>query len=120
MKLDVRSRARVLQEQGNVDDSWRGSQVYGDLTQRTARLNCTRPAPQHGIALVITLILLAVITFMAVTFLVVSHSQRAAVATETDQAVAKGAAENGMEMAKAQALALIIGFTNANNYSEFV
>jgi Tfp pilus assembly protein PilX len=39
----------------------------------------------HGVALVITLVLLSVITFMAVTFLVVSRSQHGSVATETDQ-----------------------------------
>src|SRR5882762_10333020 len=104
MKLDVRSKARALSEQGNMDASWRGS----------------RRETRQGIALVITLILLAVITFMAVTFLVVSHSQRAAVSTKTDEALAKGASETGVEMAKAHLMALITGFTNANNYGEIV
>ena len=48
----------------------------------------TRPS-ERGVALVITLVLLTVITFMAVTFLVVSSSQHGSVTTETEQATAR-------------------------------
>ena len=48
---------------------------------------------ERGVALVITLILLAVITFMAVTFLVVSRSEKGAVVTTTDQTIARMAAD---------------------------
>ena len=60
----------------------------------------------------ITLILLAVITFMAVTFLVVSRSERGAVSVSTDQMHARLAADAALERAKAELLAPIIAFTN--------
>src|ERR1035441_2071136 len=55
---------------------------------------------QRGVALVITLVLLSIITFMAVTFLVVSRSQHGSVATETDLAIARLAADSATERAK--------------------
>ena len=76
-----------------------------------------RPAlPESGVALVITLILLAVITFMAVTFLVISTSERKAVASQTDQTVAKLAAEAGTERALAECLAGIMATSNQFSY----
>jgi hypothetical protein len=63
-------------------------------------------------ALVITLLLLAAITFMAITFLVVSRSEKGAVTTQTDMALARLAADTAMERAKAEALASIIAYTN--------
>jgi hypothetical protein len=75
---------------------------------------------QTGVALVITLILLSVITFMVVTFLVIGFNQRGATTTHTDQAIAAGAADTAKEAALAQAMALILGFTNANNYDILV
>src|SRR5512143_305716 len=47
----------------------------------------------QGVALVVTLVLLSVITFMAITFLIVSHSQHGSVTTQTDLAVARFAAD---------------------------
>jgi hypothetical protein len=73
-----------------------------------------------GMALVITLILLAVITFMAVTFLVVSHSERSAVSTTTDQSISKLAAETALEVAKTEILAPIIGLTNEQMFDLIV
>ncbi len=75
---------------------------------------------QAGVALVITLILLSVITFMVVTFLVIGFNQRGATTTHTDQAIAAGAADTAKETALAQAMAMILGFTNANNYDILV
>ena len=71
---------------------------------------------QRAVALVITLVLLSVITFMAVTFLVVSRSQHRSVATGTDQAIARLTADTARERAIAQLLAPIITWTNAYNY----
>jgi len=75
---------------------------------------------ERGVALVITLVLLSVITFMAVTFLVVSRSQHGSVATETDQAIARLAADNARERAIAQLLAPIMAWTNEFNYGLLV
>jgi hypothetical protein len=61
-------------------------------------------------------VLLSVITFMAVTFLVVSRSQHGSVATETDQAIARLGADTARERAIAQLLAPIMAWTNEFNY----
>ncbi len=72
----------------------------------------TPPKAEAGVALVITLILLAVITFMAVTFLVVSRTEKGAVNQTSEQTMAEGAANGGTEMALAQMLSTSIAFTN--------
>src|ERR1039458_4365533 len=79
----------------------------------------TRPS-ERGVALVITLVLLTVITFMAVTFLVVSSSQHGSVTTETEQATARLAADTARERAIAQLLAPIMAWTNEFNYGLLV
>jgi len=70
---------------------------------------------EAGVALVITLILLSVITFMAVTFLVVTRGERSTVSTITEQTTAKLAAEAGLEAAKAQLVSEMMAFTNTSN-----
>src|SRR5205807_887339 len=54
---------------------------------------------ERGVALVITLILLAVIAFMAIAFLVLSSRERGAVTTTTDQNIARLSSEAGVEHA---------------------
>jgi len=72
---------------------------------------------ERGVALVITLVLLSV---MAVTFLVVSRSQHGSVSTETDQTIARLAADTARERAIAQLLAPIMAWTNEFNYGLLV
>jgi hypothetical protein len=79
-----------------------------------------RPQPNSGVALVITLILLAVITFMTVTFLVVTRSETGNVKTATDQTTAMLAAEEALEQAKIQMVAPMLAFTNAYTPSYMV
>jgi hypothetical protein len=76
----------------------------------------TRRTQQRGVALVITLILLAIITFTAITFLVISRSEKGAVSTSTDQAIATLAADTGVERVQAEILSSILATTNAFNY----
>ena len=57
---------------------------------------------------------------MTVTFLVVSRSQKGSVVTETDQAIARLAADTALERAKAELLAAILGSTNEFNYGLLV
>ena len=78
------------------------------------------PPAQRGVALVITLVLLSIITFMAVTFLVVSRSQHGAVAMETDQVVARLAADSARERAIAELVAPILAGNNEFNYGLLV
>ena len=58
-------------------------------------------------ALIITLILLAVVTFMALTFLAISRRERGAVTTTTDTATAQLAADDALAAAEAQIVANI-------------
>ena len=57
---------------------------------------------EQGIALVVTLLMLSVITFMAIAFLVLSRGERTSTATATDQAIARLGAENALERAQAE------------------
>jgi hypothetical protein len=75
---------------------------------------------QSGIALVITLILLAVITFMAVTFLVISNSQKAAAGTAQQQTVARNAEAAARERFTADIVSRIIATRNPDNLGLFV
>ncbi|HEY5909702.1 MAG TPA: pilus assembly PilX N-terminal domain-containing protein, partial [Verrucomicrobiae bacterium] len=54
-------------------------------------------APHSGVALVVTLILLSIITFMAIAFLVLSHREQSSVVTTTDQTVALQGANSALE-----------------------
>src|SRR6059036_3053056 len=75
------------------------------------------PVTRHsGVALVITLILLSVITFMAVTFLVVSRSEHGSVDTTIDATTARLAKDTGFEAAKLRLLAPMLAFTNQYNF----
>lgn len=75
-----------------------------------------RARSTQGVALIISLILLAVITFMAVTFLVVSRSERGAVATSTDQTVAREAANAAADRAVAELMASIFATNHPGNF----
>ncbi len=76
--------------------------------------------PRKGVALIITLIMLAVITFMAVTFLALSRREAGAVRVSTDQITAANAAQAGTERVKAQMLATILATTNIYSFDLLV
>jgi hypothetical protein len=81
----------------------------------------TSAAPEStGVALVITLILLSVITFMAITFLVVSRGEKSTVGSVTEQTTARLAAETGLEMAQSELIAPMLAFTNPYQISLIV
>src|SRR5437016_2889112 len=71
-----------------------------------------QPRCRQGVALVITLILLAIITFMAITLLVVSRSLKGSVSTTADQTTSSLAADAATERAKMAIIAPIIAFSN--------
>jgi type II secretory pathway pseudopilin PulG len=68
------------------------------------------------VALIVTLIMLAVITFMAVTFLVLSQRQRDTVATSIEQAAALRAAETAARRALVEIMAPIKASNNQWNF----
>src|SRR3954471_3256776 len=60
---------------------------------------------EKGIALVITLVMLAIVTGMAIIFLGLSRSERRSVKVDEDLNTARYMADAGLERAKAQAVA---------------
>ncbi len=71
-------------------------------------------------ALIITVILLAVVTFMALTFLAVSRRERGAVTTTTDTASARLAADDALASAEAEIVANVLATTNPYNFGLLV
>jgi hypothetical protein len=78
------------------------------------------PRSRRGVALIITLILLSVVTFMAITFLALSKRERSAVTTVTDTAGARLAADAALANAEAQIIANALSTTNPYNFSLLV
>src|SRR6516164_1450773 len=79
-----------------------------------------RPSRESGVALVITLIMLSVITFMAIAFLVLSRGERSSVGTATDQSLARLAADNALERVQAELVAPMIVSGNASSFGLMV
>src|SRR6516165_12658097 len=79
-----------------------------------------RASNSSGVALVITLIMLAVITFMAIAFLVLSRGERSSVGTATDQSLARLAADNALERVQAELVAPMIVSGNASSFGLMV
>lgn len=75
---------------------------------------------QRGIALVITLIMLSIITFMAITFLILSQRERNSTTTATDQKQALMAADTGLNRALAELTAQMLLSNNFQNMSFMV
>src|SRR5258708_18159814 len=81
-------------------------------------LKCSMKANrQRGVALIITLIMLSIITVMAVAFLALSRRERSSVVHSANSLDAELAASSALERAKAEILANIIssginGITN--------
>ena len=71
---------------------------------------------RDGVALVITLIMLAIITFMAVTFLVLSQRERSSVSTAMDQKTARNASDAGFARVTAELLTRIMTRTNFQDF----
>lgn len=75
---------------------------------------------QEGIALVITLVMLSLVTLMAVAFLSISRRERAAVTVYSDQVDAQGMAGIALARAQAEVAARIQSATNLLNYDLLV
>jgi hypothetical protein len=75
---------------------------------------------QRGVALVITLIMLSVVTFMAITFLALSRRERFSVSVTADQTTASLMADAALARAQAQVMARILSRTNLFAYELMV
>lgn len=71
---------------------------------------------QRGIALVITLIMLSVVTVTAVAFLAVTRQDRASVGAAAEQLDAQLAAETAFQRAQAEVAGRLVGSTNRSDY----
>ncbi len=82
--------------------------------------SCSSRHRQRAVALIITLILLAVVTFMALTFLAISQRERNAVTTTTDSLTAQLAADDALASAEAQVVANLLATSNSFNFGLLV
>ena len=131
MKVGLRVKKPVVSSQWSVvssnrttDNGLRTTDPASRFTFHISRFTRhASPVTRHserGVALVITLILLSVITFMAITFLVVSRSEHGSVTTQTDMTMARLAAETGRDRAIAELLTPMLTYTNPFNYGLMV
>ena len=74
---------------------------------------------ERGIALVITLVMLAVVTVMAIVFLAVTRRERGSVIVTQETAVAKDMADAALERAKIEAMAKMNASGSRLNYDIF-
>ena len=75
---------------------------------------------EQGVALIITLIMLSVVTVMAVLFLGISRRERAAVTVTTDQITAKLMTESAFARAQTDLVARMLTSSNEFNYDMLV
>ena len=73
-------------------------------------------ASRSGVALIVTIIMISVITFLTVAFLALSGREKGAVKTATNQTTARLAADQALERAKVEMLA---GFLERGNPADF-
>ncbi|MHB8522662.1 MAG: hypothetical protein ACYDH9_18140 [Limisphaerales bacterium] len=75
---------------------------------------------QRGVALVTTLIMLAVVTMMAITFLAISRRERASVQVTADQTDARLMADAALQRVQAEIVARMLASSNPFNYGLMV
>lgn len=95
-----------------------------DLRRTSADASLVSRAARHasrsGVALIVTVIMLSVITFLAVAFLALSGREKGAVKTATDQTTARLAADTALVRAQAELLAGILATRNPANFDLLV
>ena len=119
ISLDVKKTFNIQHSTSNSQLGRRSASAL-DVECWTLNVECSPRPRQRGVALIITLIMLAVITFMATTFLVLSRRERGSVTTNTDQTTARLTADSALERAKVELLGTILGTTNDQKYSLMV
>ena len=104
-------------DRGDVADWWRRG---GDTAPYHALANgaCSRPVAgkEGGVALVVTLIMLSLVTFLTVAFLSVARRERSSMLVSQSQTDAKNAADSGLALAQSAVLAQMFALTNMHNY----
>ena len=105
---------KVQSLKSKVQSNGGRSRMFKDFGRWTLDfgLRPSRLGGRDGVALVITLIMLSIITFMAVTFLVLSQRERNSVSTAMDQKIARQAADTAFERVSADLLTRMLVRTN--------
>lgn len=80
------------------------------------KMRILRDREQSGVALVITLIMLAVVTFLAVAYLAMSRREQSSINAAEEQNRARLMAEAAFDHLKAKVIANILTYTNAGSY----
>ena len=104
----------------NTNVEGRGTRDESQKRALLSTLDSRLSTARQGVALIITLILLAVVTFMALTFLAISRRERGAVTTATDTVSAKLAADDALAAAEGQIVANALATTNPYNFGLLV
>jgi len=99
-----------------------GGGIRGCRERSGTRWNASLPGStaQSGVALVITLIMLSLVTLMAVVFLAVSRREKISVTVTNDQTDSRLMAEAGTARAVSEIIARILATTNPFNYDLIV
>jgi len=101
---------------GDSDFGFRPSDFGFRISRPAKGLRISLGSAERAVALVITLIMLSVITFMAIAFLVLTRGERSSVGTATDQSIARLAADNALERVQAELIAPMIVSGNASSF----
>ena len=113
---------KVHSPQSTVQSGGGTPRIFRDFGRRVLGVGF-RPSSlggRDGVALVITLIMLSIITFMTVTFLVLSQRERSSVNTATDQKMARNATDGAMARVSAELLTHMLTHTNFQDFDLMV
>jgi hypothetical protein len=113
--MKIKQTSNIQHSTSNSQGIRAGGVQPFDIERWTLNVECSRRSPS-GMALVITVILIAVVTFMAITFLAISRRERGAVTTTTDTTTAQLAADDALAAAEAQIIAHTLATTNPYNF----
>jgi hypothetical protein len=117
--LAVGAAFKFYQSRAARDVFSAGQGCPGSTAGRDAR-RYRHPSRQSGVALVVTIIMISVITFLTIAFLALSGREKGATKTATDQVTARLEADRAMERAKVELLAGILASRNPNNFDFLV
>ncbi len=79
-----------------------------------------RPSRQSGVALIVTIIMISVITFLTIAFLALSGREKGAVKSATAQTTARLSADQALDRTKVELLTAILASGNVNNFDLLV
>jgi hypothetical protein len=78
------------------------------------------PSPRSGVALIVTIIMISVITFLTIAFLALSGREKGSVKSATNQTTARLSADQALDRAKVELLTGILASRNPNNFDLLV